>query len=167
MIVLPAPGSSASRKRMRGSLQEVVVDRLELVRQRIDAGDGEREVGVVLVGQAQPQGFDQGGNVSASPSKGSCLGRDFELRELAAELRTARELARSSVPCRSSLTDAPIGTTTSTCTGSGKIGPRTMTFGFRLFACIRLCRSPIGVASPPASTQRLCSVSPSPSPVEP
>ena len=36
-------------------LQEVVVDRLELVRQRIDAGDREREVRVVLVGQAEPR----------------------------------------------------------------------------------------------------------------
>ena len=58
MMVLPAPGSSASRKRMRGSLQEVVVDGLELVRQRIDAGDGEGEVGVVLVGEPQAHGLD-------------------------------------------------------------------------------------------------------------
>ena len=39
-------------------LEEVVVDRFELVRQRIDAGDGEREVGVVLVGQAEAHGLD-------------------------------------------------------------------------------------------------------------
>ena len=39
-------------------LEEVVVDGLKLVRQRIDAGDGEREVGVVLVGQPEPQGLD-------------------------------------------------------------------------------------------------------------
>ena len=39
-------------------LQEVVVDRLELVRQRIDAGDREREVRVVLVGQAEARGLD-------------------------------------------------------------------------------------------------------------
>ena len=39
-------------------LEEVVVDRFELVRQRIDAGDGEREVRVVLVGQAEPLGLD-------------------------------------------------------------------------------------------------------------
>ena len=38
--------------------QEVVVDRLQLVRQRIDAGDREREERVVLVGQAEPVGFD-------------------------------------------------------------------------------------------------------------
>ena len=58
MIVLPAPGSSASRKRTRGHLDEVVVDRFELVRQRIDAGDGEREVRIVFVGQGEPHGLD-------------------------------------------------------------------------------------------------------------
>ncbi len=41
-----------------GHLQEVVVDRLKLVGQRIDAGDGQREVGIVFVGQRQPHGFD-------------------------------------------------------------------------------------------------------------
>ena len=41
-----------------GQLEEVVVDRLELVRQRIDAGDREREVRVVLVGQAEALGLD-------------------------------------------------------------------------------------------------------------
>ena len=39
-------------------LQEVVVDGFELVRQRIDAGDGEREVGVVLVGKPEAHRFD-------------------------------------------------------------------------------------------------------------
>ena len=43
---------------MRGRLQEVAVDRLKLVRQRIDAGDREREEGIVLVGQPQPMGLD-------------------------------------------------------------------------------------------------------------
>ena len=39
-------------------LQEIVVDRLELVRQRIDARDRQREVRVVLVRKAQPCGLD-------------------------------------------------------------------------------------------------------------
>ena len=39
-------------------LEEVVVDRFELVRQRIDAGDREREVRVVLVGEPEPVGLD-------------------------------------------------------------------------------------------------------------
>ena len=53
MIVLPAPGIVGQQEADARQLEEVVVDRLELVRQRIDAGDGEREVGVVLVGQAR------------------------------------------------------------------------------------------------------------------
>ena len=58
MIVLPAPGSSASRKRMRGSFKKVVVDRIELVRQGIDSGDREREERIVFVGQAQAVGLN-------------------------------------------------------------------------------------------------------------
>jgi hypothetical protein len=38
--------------------EEVAVDRLELVRERIDAGDRQREEGIVFVGQSQPMGFD-------------------------------------------------------------------------------------------------------------
>src|SRR5438128_11519072 len=56
MIVLPAPGSSARRKRMRGQAQEVIVDRFELVRQRIDARDGEGEERIVFVGQPEAVG---------------------------------------------------------------------------------------------------------------
>ena len=37
---------------------EVIIDRLELVRQRVDARDREREVGIVLVSQAQAQRLD-------------------------------------------------------------------------------------------------------------
>ena len=58
MIVLPAPGSSASRKRIRGNLHEVAVDRLQLVRQRIDAGDRQREERIVFVGQTEAMGLD-------------------------------------------------------------------------------------------------------------
>ena len=43
MIVLPAPASSASRKRRRGWAQHVLVDGDPLVRQRIDEGDFGRE----------------------------------------------------------------------------------------------------------------------------
>ena len=41
-----------------GELEEVVVDGLELMRQGIDPGDRERKVGVVLVGEREPLGFD-------------------------------------------------------------------------------------------------------------
>src|SRR5208282_1025858 len=39
-------------------LQKVVVDRLELVGERIDSGNGEREERVVLVGQPETMGLD-------------------------------------------------------------------------------------------------------------
>ena len=78
MIVLPAPGSSARRNRMRGSLQEVVVDRLELVRQRVDAGDGEREVGVVLVGEAEAHGLDAEAEARRVAVERLALGRRVE-----------------------------------------------------------------------------------------
>ena len=39
-------------------LEEVLVDRFELVGKRIDAGDRQREIGVVFVGQPEPLGFD-------------------------------------------------------------------------------------------------------------
>ena len=55
-------------------LEEVVVDRLELVRQRIDAGDGEREVGVVLVGEPQPWASMPRRKRAGSPSNGSRSG---------------------------------------------------------------------------------------------
>ena len=41
-----------------GQLEEVVVDRLELVGEGIDAGDREREERVVFVGQPEPMGLD-------------------------------------------------------------------------------------------------------------
>jgi hypothetical protein len=41
-----------------GQPHEVVVDGLELVRQRIDPGDREREVQVVLVGEREPCSLD-------------------------------------------------------------------------------------------------------------
>ena len=41
-----------------GQAQEVVVDRFELVRQRIDARDGERKERVVFVGEAEAVGLD-------------------------------------------------------------------------------------------------------------
>ena len=58
-------------------LEEVVVDGLELVRQRIDPGDREREVGVVLVGEPEPLGLDaepeENGVAVVCPSAGVTL----------------------------------------------------------------------------------------------
>ena len=101
MIVLPAPGSSASRKRMRGSLQEVVVDRLELVRQRIDAGDGEREVRVVLVGEAEPVGLDAEAEERGRRRRTLARGRrDPELGELRRREDGVVDLAGLAAPGR-------------------------------------------------------------------
>ena len=55
---LAGPGVVGQEEADARQLEEVVVDRFELVRQRIDAGDGEREIGVVFVGQAEPVGLD-------------------------------------------------------------------------------------------------------------
>ena len=63
-------------------LEEVVVDGFELVRQRIDAGDREREVGVVLVGQPQPQGLDAEPETSRVAVEGFSFRRALQIREL-------------------------------------------------------------------------------------
>ena len=55
-------------------LHEVIVNRLKLVRQRINARDGEREIRVVFIGQSQAHGLDSQAELLASPSKGSWRG---------------------------------------------------------------------------------------------
>ena len=65
-----------------GDLEEVLVDRLELVGQRIDAGDGEREIGVVLVGEPEAVPLDAQPEPEGVPVERSFLGADRELRDL-------------------------------------------------------------------------------------
>ncbi len=65
-----------------GQLEEVVVDGFELVRQRVDAGDGEREVGVVLVGQRQAQGLDAQAEMQRIAVEGRLLRANLEAGEL-------------------------------------------------------------------------------------
>ena len=55
---LPGPGVVGEKEADARELEEVVVDRFELVGQGVDAGDGERKIGVVFVGQAEPVGLD-------------------------------------------------------------------------------------------------------------
>ena len=50
---LAGPGVVGQQEPDPGQLQQVVVDGLQLVRQRVDAGDGEAEVGIELVGDAR------------------------------------------------------------------------------------------------------------------
>ena len=57
MIVLPAPGSSAIRKPDAGLGKQMAIDGIHLVRQGIDLRHGDREVRVVLVGQADAMGL--------------------------------------------------------------------------------------------------------------
>lgn len=63
-------------------LKEVMVYCLHLVRQRIDAGNGECKVGIVLIGQTQTQGSDrkpEPGSVSIECLRGNGL-KGSELR---------------------------------------------------------------------------------------
>ena len=57
-MVLPAPASSANQEAHARELEQVVVDRLELVRQRVHPGDREPEVGIELVGDAERVGLE-------------------------------------------------------------------------------------------------------------
>ena len=54
---LAGPGVVGQEEPHPGELQEVVVDGFELVRQRVYPGDGETEVGIELVGDAQGVGL--------------------------------------------------------------------------------------------------------------
>ena len=55
---LAGPGVVGQEEPDAGELQQVVVDRFELVRQGIDARDGQAEVGIKLVGDAQRISLD-------------------------------------------------------------------------------------------------------------
>ena len=63
-------------------LHEVPVDRLQLVRQWIDASDRQREERVVLVGQSQPMSFDTDPKESGIAVKRLLVRRDLKLSEL-------------------------------------------------------------------------------------
>ena len=71
MIVLPAPGSSASRNRRRG-WGSISVDCLNLVRQGADAGQADGEMLVVGVGEANPMSLHR---VEEIPDPGTSAAR--------------------------------------------------------------------------------------------
>ena len=83
MMVLPAPGIVRQQEPDARHLQEVVVDRLKLVRQRIDTGDGQREVGIVLVGQPQPGSLDADAEPRGIAVERLLLGRGLQVSDLA------------------------------------------------------------------------------------
>ena len=67
---LAGAGIVGEQEAHAGELQQVVVDRLELVRQRIDARDREPEVGVELVGDAEGVGLKTQAQQAAVPAEG-------------------------------------------------------------------------------------------------
>ena len=103
-------------------LHEVVVDGLKLVRQRIDAGDGEGEVRVVLVGEAEPQRLDAEPEAARVAIERLLLRRYFERRQLVG-VRIGSYTWPLVRPLPTSFTDFPIGTTMITCTGSREYWP--------------------------------------------
>lgn len=82
MIVLPAPESSARKKRMRGRCEKVVVGSLELVRQRVNASDGQGKMGVVLVGEGKTESLNAQPETTGVPVEGLDFGRQLNGREL-------------------------------------------------------------------------------------
>ena len=79
---LPRAGVVGQEEPDARQAHEIVVDGLKLVRQRIDAGDGEREVWVVLVGQPEARGLDAKAEARRVAVEGLALGRRFEELEL-------------------------------------------------------------------------------------
>ena len=56
--------------------EEVVVNGLKLVRERVNTGNGERKVGIVFIGESQPKSLNADAEPHGSPSKGSFSGVD-------------------------------------------------------------------------------------------
>ena len=110
-------------------LDEVVVDRFELVRQRVDAGDREREVRIVLVGQPETQSLDSRAEIGTRRRRTALFAAWLASCASCSALRIGSWTLPVVSPLPMSLTELPIGTTTRTSTGSGKIAPRTITFG--------------------------------------
>ena len=79
---LPSAGIIGQQESDAGQPEEITVDRFQLVRQRIDAGDGKREVGVVLVGQPQPMGLHTEAKQPGITVERLTLGRHDQLGKL-------------------------------------------------------------------------------------
>ena len=87
-MVLPAPASSASRNR---TFEQVVVDRLELMRQRVNARDREPEVGIELVSDAQGVGLQAEAQKAPVAVVGVPRVEDCEAREIVCSERHLAE----------------------------------------------------------------------------
>ncbi len=53
----PAPVSSADKKRTRDAGGKVLIDRLKLLGKGIDMSDRKAKIGVILIGDPQPESF--------------------------------------------------------------------------------------------------------------
>ena len=116
------PGIVGQQEADSRQLQEVVVDRLKLVGQRIDAGDREREERVVLVGQAQPMSLDTQAEERRVAIEALVERRASELSELSA-VRTGSRTRPVLHPLPINLMESPSATIDRTSTGSGSSGP--------------------------------------------
>ena len=99
------------------------------MRERVNARNGKRKIGVVFEGQRQAHGFDGERNVGESPSKGSVSGVVSSEASLSGVRMGSKTLAVWR-PLPMSFTPSPMGMVTMTCTGSGNSGPRRILFGF-------------------------------------
>ena len=79
---LPRPGVVGEQEADAGAAEEMVVHRVELVRERVHPGGGEREPGVVLVGDAEQVGLDPEPQQRPVPVVGRDRGADLEVGDL-------------------------------------------------------------------------------------
>ena len=122
---LAGPGVVGQEEADAGQLQEIAVDRFELVRQRIDAGNGQGEERVVFVGQAEAMGLDAEAEQPGVAVERLLVGGNGQVGKLVGreDGSCVRPVCR---PRPMILSESPSGTTARTSTGSGKVGPRTM-----------------------------------------
>ena len=107
---------------------------LELVRQWVDAGDGEGKVWIVLVGEPETCGFEAKAEARRIAVEWLALRCRIEELELVEPQHTLVDLLFWPAP--TILITSPSGVTTSTSIGSGSTGPRTMMPGFSSLAFI-------------------------------
>lgn len=79
---LPGPRVVGEEKADAGQAEEIVVDGLELVRQRIDTRDGKGEERIVFVGQAEAVGFDAEPEQTCIAVEGLLVGGDGQAGQL-------------------------------------------------------------------------------------
>ena len=104
------------------------------MREWVNAGDREGKVWVVLVSEPETSGFDAKSKSGRVPVEWLALGRRIEEVELVEAQDALVDLSTLLAP--TILITSPSSVTTSTSTGSGSTGPRTMMPGFSSLAFI-------------------------------